>query len=375
MRRAVLACVTVLCLLATTGGPAFAAGDDAVVATVPVPGQPFASVATHDGRIVFVSVSANRGAVVVFRAVPSGLERVGLIELRGPSALGMALLADDSVLLVADGDGVALIDAAAARSGAHTDPVYVDDDAGAGTIKVIATPDGRTAFAADENRARLSVLRIQRQPNGAPGAVRTARIDVDRAPVGLALSPDGATLYVVSEIAVRGATADAGGELARRCGPRGVPSGTLSVIDVARGAVVARLAAGCSPVRVALSADGATAWVSVRGEDRVIAFDTAKVRTDAAHALVAQARVGSAPVGLALLAHDSLLAVANSNRFDAGAGASTATVLQLGPVPSARTTVPAGSFPREFSVSPDGSRLYLTNFRSRTVEVIDVMRL
>ena len=338
--------------------------------------MPFASVSTHDGRTVFVSVSGSRGAVVVFRAVPNGLERIGLVELRGPSALGMALLADDSLLLVADGDGVALIDAATARSGAHTEPVYVDVGVGSGTIEVIATPDGRTAFAADENRAELSVLHIQRQPSGAPGAVRTGHIDVDRAPVGLALSPDGSTLYVVSEIGRAQLRPPTPAESStRRCGPRGVPNGTLTAIDVARGEVVARVAAGCSPVRVALTADGATAWVSVRGDDRVVAFDTAKLRADAAHALVAQARVGSAPVGVALLTHDTQLAVANSNRFDAGAGASTVTVLQLGPSPSVRTSIPAGSFPREFSVSPDGSRLYLTNFRSRTVEVIDVSRL
>ncbi len=375
MRRSfflALACI----VSGTFAGPASGAGGNAVIATISVPGQPFASVSTHDGRVLFVSVSGAQAGVVVFRVMPAGLERIGFVAVRTRSALGMSLVADDSLLLVAEGGGVALIDAAVAKTGARTEPVYVGDDANAGTTEVLATPDGRTAFASDENLARLSVLHLQRQPNGTPGAVRGNAIDVDRAPVGLALSPDMTTLYAVSEIAGRpGATADASGDLVRRCEPRGAPNGTLTAIDVARGVVVARLAAGCSPVRTVVTADGATVWVSARGDDRVVAFDAAKIRTDPAHALRTQTRVGSAPVGIALLAHDTLLAVANSDRFDRGSRASTASVLQLGTPPSLRTTIATGSFPREFSLSPDGAVLYLTNFRSRTVEMIDVNRL
>jgi DNA-binding beta-propeller fold protein YncE len=372
VRLALLALLVAVAIAA----PASAANAGAVGATVPVPGEPFASVSTHDGSVLFVSISVpgGRGGVVVFRTAPAGLERIGFVGLRTSEAFGMALLADDSVLLVADGAGVALIDAAAARSGARTEPVYVDDGQHAGTIEVIATPDGRTAFAADEDLAQVSVLRLQRQPSGALGAVRTGGIAVDRAPVGLALSPDGATLYVTSEIGLRGGeTADAAGQLSRACGR--ATNGTLTAIDVGRATVAAHLAAGCSPVRVAVTADGATVWVSVRGDDRVIAFDAAKIRSDATHALVAQARVGSAPVGIALLAHDTLLAVANSDRFNRGSSASTASVLQLGSTISPRSGFATGAFPREFSVSPDGAVLYLTNFRSRTVEVIDVKRL
>ena len=369
--RALLA----LAIAVASAAPASAANSDAVIATVSVPGSPFASVSTRDGSVLFVSVSGAPSGVVVFRVTAKGLERIGFVGLRTPNAFGMALLGDESTLLVADGDGVALVDATAARSGAHTDPVYVDDDSGAGTIEVIATPDGRTAFASDENLAQVTVLRVQRQPSGAPGAVRIGRIAVDRGPVGFAFSPDGATLYLASEIGIRsGASLDASGQLTRTC-PAGTAIGTLTAIDVARATVVAHLAAGCSPVRVVVTANGATVWVSVRGEDRVVAFDAAKIRTDPTHAFAAQAAVGSAPVGMALLAHDSLLAVANSNRFDTGSTASTVTVLQLGAAPSQRSSFATGSFPREFSVSPNGSTLFLTNYNSRTVQMIDVGRL
>jgi DNA-binding beta-propeller fold protein YncE len=38
-------------------------------------------------------------------------------------------------------------------------------------------------------------------------------------------------------------------------------------------------------------------------------------------------------------------------------------------------TITAGSFPREFSVSSDGHTLFLTNARSKSLQVIDVNRL
>ncbi len=372
---AVIRALLALAIAVASAAPASAANSDAVIATVSVPGSPFASVSTRDGSVLFVSVSGAPSGVVVFRVTAKGLERIGFVALRTANAFGMALLADDSTLLVADNDGVALIDAAAARTGAHADPVYVDDDKGAGAIEVVATPDGRTAFVSDENLAQVTVLRVQRQPGGAPGAVRVGRIPVDRGPVGFAFSPDGATLYLASEIGIRsGASLDASGQLTRTC-PAGTAIGTLTAIDVARATVVAHLAAGCSPVRVVVTANGATVWVSVRGEDRVVAFDAAKIRADPTHAFAAQAGVGSAPVGMALLAHDSLLAVANSNRFDTGSTASTVTVLQLGATPSQRGSLATGSFPREFSVSPNGSTLFLTNYNSRTVQMIDVGRL
>jgi DNA-binding beta-propeller fold protein YncE len=39
------------------------------------------------------------------------------------------------------------------------------------------------------------------------------------------------------------------------------------------------------------------------------------------------------------------------------------------------STIPAGSFPRELAVTADGHVLVLTNFASRTVELVDLTRL
>jgi len=54
--------------------------------------------------------------------------------------------------------------------------------------------------------------------------------------------------------------------------------------------------------------------------------------------------------------------VVDTTRIDAGAKA------VLG-------TIPAGAFPREMRVTADGKTLLLTNFRSKTLELVDLARL
>lgn len=95
----------------------------------------------------------------------------------------------------------------------------------------------------------------------------------------------------------------------------------MSVISVARAergeahAVVASVPADCSPVRVVVSADGSTVWVTARESDLLLAFSAARLIEDPAHALLAAVRVGEAPVGLALVDGGRWIVVAGSNRF------------------------------------------------------------
>jgi DNA-binding beta-propeller fold protein YncE len=119
---------------------------------------------------------------------------------------------------------------------------------------------------------------------------------------GVAMSPGGQQLYVTTYGAAAG------------------PDGRLLVIDTARaengagrGAVLAHAAAGCSPVRVAISADGSTAWVTARQSNALLAFSTAELR-DPYRGLEAVVPVGSEPAGLLLADHGLIALVANSNR-------------------------------------------------------------
>jgi DNA-binding beta-propeller fold protein YncE len=68
-----------------------------------------------------------------------------------------------------------------------------------------------------------------------------------------------------------------------------------------------------------------------------------------------------------------MLAVANSNRFADSDG--TVAILDVSDVSSSSNRIPlktwpAGGFPRNIGVSKDGKILFLTNYRSRSLQVI-----
>jgi DNA-binding beta-propeller fold protein YncE len=83
--------------------------------------------------------------------------------------------------------------------------------------------------------------------------------------------------------------------------------------------------------------------------------------------------VGSSPVGIIVV--DGKVVAANSNRFATGPDDhSTLTVIDATKF-VAFGTVAAGAFPREIRVTADGQTLLVTNFASKSLEMIDVSRM
>jgi DNA-binding beta-propeller fold protein YncE len=185
------------------------------------------------------------------------------------------------------------------------------------------------------------------------------------------VSPDGRWLYATSEVAAGGS--ESGGQ------------GTLSVISLDRaetdpaGSVVTTVDAGCSPVRVITSADGGVVWVTARGSDRLLGFAAARLRTDPSRSLIGSVEVGEAPVGLALVDGGTRIVVADSNRFDAPNAASSLAVVSvpaaLAGQPGLTGYLPAGGFPRQMALEPDGTTLLVTNYSSQQLEAVSVADL
>lgn len=373
-------------------------------------GKPFEAAVASDGT-VFVSVTADGSAgsatgVQVFSQSNGALKSSCLNAL--PSALlgsntafaNLSFFPNGTDLGGGIGSPGAIFYHAADLAGCSATGFVVGQGSSsannAGTIAVAATPDGKFAFVANESgiapgagtNGNIGVVAIQRDTVGnfTSGTTLIGQIATGgNAIAGMTLSPDGARLYVTSEIAADGTVAAGGGNpvLSKSgCVQSSVSTinGLLTVIDVSKaevapnsGAILATVDAGCSPVRLSETADGTTLWVTVRGDDRVLAFDTAKLESDPNNALLGFASTGgTAPVGVRLFHNDQLLAVANSNRFQTGMA--NATILDVASASSASVvaTISTGNFPREITVSPDGTTLYLTNFESDTLQVIQI---
>jgi DNA-binding beta-propeller fold protein YncE len=356
-------------------------------AIIDTPGHPFASITDPYDRFLFVSVTGANNGVAVYSLGRAGIiKQVNFVPI-GSGAYGLAFSPRGDYVFVGDDNGVAIVDAKAAETGRDAAPFQVVDGIGAITTQVIASHDGRYLFASDERYASISIIRLEPRPNGKIGGVRVGAVSVDSTPVGLAISPHDRFLYATSEIATLAPRAAGSDDprLSRDDCVQGsmtgvMPNGVVTTIDVTKaenetsGAVISRVAAGCSPVRIVLTDNGDTAWVSIRGDDRVIGFNTGRLRSDPAHALIASVAVGPAPVGLAMPFGGGYLVVADSNRFGARAP-STIQFLALGDNPRVLDTIEAGVFPRELFFSRTGLKLFVTNFDSNNVMLFSVQTL
>ena len=356
----------------------------------PVPGDPFGLAVTADGRWSFVSLlpTGSGGAVGVFADTGSALPRlVRRIPVSG-QPLGVALTPDGRYLLAANGSGATVVSVQAAEQGSGNAVLGTLSSGGGGpvggAIEVATSRDGRFAFVSLEDSAKIAIFNLQQalashfRTSGFVGDVPAGI-----APVGLAVSPDGDWLYSTSELQSRSEVRRAvhHGTLSLKLGGQG----TLAVISVHQAetdpahAIVSTVTAGCSPVRVITSSSGGTVWVTARESDMLLGFSASRLRGDPAHSLIARVEVGEAPVGLALVDAGQRVVVADSNRFAQGGATSSLAVVNVAAAlahqPALAGYLPAGGFPRQMALEPDGRTLLVTNFSSQQLETVNVTNL
>jgi DNA-binding beta-propeller fold protein YncE len=304
----------------------------------------------------------------------------------------MVMTHDGELLIAANDDEIVFLDVQSMITG-KADPVvgHLSDGHSAGSVYVNVTKDDGHLFVSDEYAQTISVVNLkQARGNNYDRSSIVGKIPVGFYPISLTFSPDEQWLYATSEIA------PAAWNWPIACPPDRrdrasfskleVPEGAVIVINARRAfsdpanAIVAQAPAGCSTVRLAISRKGDSLWVSARRSDAVLGFDARKLLTDSQHARIGSVPVGTAPVGIAVLPDGKHVVVANSNRLAANPNTpQTLSVIEIAKVragtPAVTGTIPAGAFPREFSQSPEGRTLFLGNFLSNTLELIDVRRL
>ncbi|MGP8244511.1 MAG: hypothetical protein ACLQVN_08320 [Bryobacteraceae bacterium] len=311
--------------------------------TVPVPAPPAGIVLTHDGKLLIAA------------------------------AIGKVLFLDAPCLISGCGKPLA----GSFSDGDKMQSIYAN-----------VTADDKLLFVSEETASAITVIDLEQARSAGFGARSIAgKIPVGRAPIALTFSPDGRWLFTTSEVAAKewGWPAACKPENRPNVSDLVNPEGAVIAIDVARAksdpghAVVARVPAGCSPVRMAISPAGDRVYVTARNSNAVVAFDAEKLISDPEHARLGMAPVGTAPVPIALVDGGKTVVAGNSNRFAGGGSTQTLTLLDAAKIrgngDAAIGSIPAGAFPRELRVSPDGQTLYLTNFGSKSLQAMDVERL
>ena len=266
-------------------------------------------------------------------------------RLAGSFPLGIALSADGRrAAVVLSGylkQGVELID----RTSGATQ--FLEQKAA--FVGVAISPDGKTVYASGGNED--AIYRYDWSGGAATVrdtivlAVKAPKKDGTRYPAGLALSPDGRWLYAVENL-----------------------GDSLAVIDVGSAKVVARYAAGRYPYGVTVSRSG-DVYVSDWGASTVTAFTALPDGTLRQRALFA---AGRHPSAMLLSVDGSRLFVASASTdrvlvLDTRTGATVATLHDAPPAGPGE-----GSTPNALALSADGTRLYVAEADNNAVAVFDL---
>ncbi len=402
MRRVVSGIILLVASLASAQASAQTActaplSDSVVTATVP--GRPFVALPSRDGCHLFVSLNPSgpdeQAAVAVLDVGRTLTLRRVVPTPQVPS--GMALSRDGRVLIAAHNESASLFDVAALLQGEDALMGRIPEKAGAGRVYAATSPDDALLFLADERTQSITVVDFVRaRVKGGAAQSVLGFIPTGDLPIALTFSPDGKWLYTTSQRVPTSAQANPAQwpVVCRKQGsldPRDPPAqveGAVLVVDMSKVRTdaahsVARVVrAGCNPVRFVFSPTGDRAYVSARAENALLVFDARKlgVRGDTANPLIGRIPVGTAPVGIAVTPDGRRVLVTNSNRFAGGADdKQSVTVIDATRVTDGAKAIlgeiPAGAFPRELRLMPNGRTLVLTNYNSKTVQLVDLAKI
>lgn len=327
-----------------------------------LPAQPFGVAVS--GAAAFVTLggfTADPQLGVVSLAGPLRLLRTVALPVWGAS--GITVTPGGRSLLIAAGSGLVIVDAKAALTGRGRIVEHVLSSGGAqgsrrwSAIEPVVTADGRFAFVSLEYEGGIAVFDLRSDR-------LVGLVPVPPGNVGLALAPDGRRLYAT------------GGAGAYPITP--ASRGSLTIIDTHRAetdpkrSVITSVAAGCDPVRVAVSPDGRSVWVSARGSNAVLKYDAGDLAHSPRKALRAVISTGAEPVGLTFVRGGRRLIVLDSDRFALPDATANLAVVDA-PRAKLLAVIPSGAFPREAALGH--GQLLVTDYGAFQLQGIDTRLL
>ena len=303
-------------------------------------GVPLPSVgaAVDNGVCQTTAVVADLFGDVTRIDVPTGQALAGPIDLGdGVNPSDLAITPDGATVVVTDGANDRLI-----RIDLATWAVTGSATVGRAPQQVAITPDGTTAVVTNGIGGTVSTVDI------ATMVPHPDDVAVGAMPYGVAVTPDGSTAYV------------ANGE-----------SGSVSMVDLAtRTKDPVDIAVGLGAYAVAITPDGATAFVTKRPElpDPPPAvqgsISTIDIATRTKHPV--DLDDAARPAGIAISPDGATAYVAQS----------TADAVATIDVPTrswTTTAIPVDSYPDGLAVTPDGKQVFSSNLNDSSVSPIDAV--
>jgi YVTN family beta-propeller protein len=214
------------------------------LARISVGDAPHEAVSSADGRLAYVANYGSKEAEgntlsVIDLVALKEIKRINLGDLKRPHGLQEI-------------GGKIYFTAEASKIVGRYDPKTERIDWTAKTDQMVShmlavSSDGKKIYTA--NMLSSSVTAIDASASGEP---KVTQINIGKEPEGIALSPDGKTLWI---------------------GHR--KEGLVTVIDTASGKVTQTLTAGQMPIRMAFSPDGKQVWIISPNEGALLVFDAA----------------------------------------------------------------------------------------------------
>lgn len=188
-------------------------------------------------------------------------------------------------------------------------------------------------------------------------------ITVGQAPAGLAITPDGAYVYVINYVDGNPGT------------------GTVSVIKTSDNSVVGTISGFSGPFSITITPNGSYAYVTNFGSNNFSPVGTTvSVINLVANQISATINLGTQPAGVAITPNGKFLYVTNYNTLYLGAGftdltpgTGTVNIIETSNNRVLRPVVLVGSSPGAIAISPNGTRAYVTNYSLNNVSVINIV--
>ena len=282
------------------------------LATLALLGVLFAAGAARAQVNAYVASTGNTSVLVIDTATNTTTATVA-----GTGARLVALSPDGAFLYSLNFEGVSKIDTA-------TNTIVASVTAGVLLNGLAVSPNGASLYVAANGSSQAFVI-----DTATFTVVATFSIV---APSALALTPDGTSVWISDAF------------------------GVINVIDTANNTVSTTFPLAAAPEAIAFTPNGAFAYLADVTPNAVTVLDTTT------HAVVATVPVGSFPLGVFITADGAFAYVTNI------LGSSVSIINTA--TNSVVATVPVGAFPRGVAFTPDGASAYVTNFNDNTISVI-----